>query len=675
MRLILYNALVNRVSGIAYRYHQYHDGSHGLQKVLSWGYVLVLNFGYYVLCLRFLGRKPDAEFYESHKLPVTGSESQLDAARNPRRTVKDYIEVLSKYDVISFDVFDTLVFRPFDLPTDLFYFLDEPMGILDFHRIRIEMERKARIDRFKVKGNYEINLQDIWQKIEKEVGSNSVDGRKIEQDLEFRFCYANPFMLSVFQELQKLGKRIIITTDMYLPGDFIRQLLEHCGYIGFDRLYVSNAYEKSKAEGNLYDVIRQDLGKSLNIIHVGDNEHSDVHMAKKHGMDALLYPNVNKYSLTYRSHDMSAIVGSAYRGIVNTHLYSGMNSYSMEYEYGFIYGGLFVLGYCAFIHEYCQKNNIDMLLFLARDGDILKQVYDLMYPGEDTHYVLWGRYPSVKLMADANRYDYFRRMLWHKVGEKKTVKELLNEAGLMSLTEKKALKGILTLDSVITSDNCHELKDWLQLNWEAVLDCYREESAVTKTIFTDLLAGCQNTAAVDIGWAGSGAVSLSYLVERIWKLPCYITGIVAGTNTIYNAEPNASEAMLQNGRLVSYLYSQRENRDLLKKHDLNRDYNVYWELLLGSPTRQFLGYTMDQDGKAVAKFGKADANQDGILEIQRGILDFARIYQEHFGDRPEMFCISGRDAYAPMLVAASQAERYLKAINQKFHLDTSVGNI
>lgn len=69
---------------------------------------------------------------------------------------------------------------------------------------------------------------------------------------------------------------------------------------------------------------------------------------------------------------------------------------------------------------------------------------------------------------------------------------------------------------------------------------------------------------------------------------------------------------------------------------------------------------------------KYDANQEGIKEIQHGILDFAADYKEHFKDFPYMFNISGRDAYAPMLVAASHNEKYLKAIEKKFDLEINV---
>ena len=44
-------------------------------------------------------------------------DSQLMPRKNPKELAKE----LAKYDVISFDVFDTCIFRPFSKPTDLFY--------------------------------------------------------------------------------------------------------------------------------------------------------------------------------------------------------------------------------------------------------------------------------------------------------------------------------------------------------------------------------------------------------------------------------------------------------------------------------------------------------------------------------------------------------------------------
>ena len=90
-------------------------------------------------------------------------------------------------------------------------------------------------------------------------------------------------------------------------------------------------------------------------------------------------------------------------GIVNNKLYNGTEQLSMEYEYGYIYGGLFVLGYCDFIHTYARVHGIDKLLFLSRDGDILKQVYDRLYPDDATEYACWSRKAATILMAKYNR--------------------------------------------------------------------------------------------------------------------------------------------------------------------------------------------------------------------------------------------------------------------------------
>lgn len=172
------------------------------------------------------------------------------------------------------------------------------------------------------------------------------------------------------------------------------------------------------------------------MIHVGDNPVSDVKNAKKHGFEVFYYPNVNRNALLYRSYDMSAVVGGAYRGIVNNKLYNGTEQLSMEYEYGYIYGGLFVLGYCNFIHTYARVHGIDKLLFLSRDGDILRQAYAVLFPEEKTEYVYWSRAAATKLMARYNRYDFFRRYLYHKADGTYTIEQILKSMRLEFLLDR-----------------------------------------------------------------------------------------------------------------------------------------------------------------------------------------------------------------------------------------------
>lgn len=95
--------------------------------------------------------------------------------------------------------------------------------------------------------------------------------------------------------------------------------------------------------------------------------------------------------------------------------------------------------------------------------------------------------------------------------------------------------------------------------------------------------------------------------------------------------------------------------------------------MLSSPTPQFCGFAKGEDENSWKLiFGKYDDNQKGIQDIQSGILSFVMEYKRQFHKTSFMYNISGRDAYAPMLLAAGKRERYLKEIEKRFHFDANV---
>lgn len=609
----------------------------------------------------------DIQAFETRNIPIDKSESSI-----YKKSTEEFVEDLKRFDVISFDIFDTLIFRPFSDPTDLFFLIGNELNYMDFRRIRIQVENDARWDKFRKEESFEVNLKDIWCRMERETGISYKEGMEVEQKYEMKYCYANPFMLEVFKRLRAAGKRIVITSDMYLSREFLEKLLKEKGYEGYEELFVSCEIGKCKGNGELFDYVREKIGIDLSYAHVGDNQNSDIKMAKSHGFHAHYYPNVNRDTFLYRPYDISVIIGGAYRGMVDNRMHCGLYSYSKFYEYGYIYGGLFVLGYCSFIHDYCKKNEIDKVLFLARDGAILQKVYQMLYPEEETEYVYWSRLAASKLTAGYYKYDYIRKFILHKVNQGYTIQKILKTMELESLLG--SLPKDLKRTDKLTDKNVDKLKAFLDKKWDKVLKCYEPQRQAAGIWYGKVVVGCKKVVAVDIGWAGSGAISLDCLFKKEWKLPCEVIGIVAGTNTAFNAEPDMSETFLLEGKLIPYLYSQTVNRDLWKKHDPNRDYNIYWELLTSSEQPSFRGFYPGKNGQDVElKFLEPEDNPEGIKEIQEGILQFAKDYKEHFGDLSYMMNISGRDAYAPMLVASSHEEKYLRELNKNFDLEIGVG--
>ena len=291
-----------------------------------------------------------------------------------------------------------------------------------------------------------------------------------------------------------------------------------------------------------------------------------------------------------------------------------------------------------------------------------------MFPGNSSVYVHWSRKAATKLTAGINRYDYIRRFLYHKVNQNIPLSDIF-----ASMSLSKDLTGTFNLntDECLTNANLEAVRHILLDNWDAVVAEYKTESKAASQYYKNIVKGCRKVCAVDIGWAGSGAVALNNLFNKEWGIDCDVTGIIAGTNTLYNTDADAGEPLLQSKRLVSYMYSASFNRDLIKKHNPNRGYNQFWELLLASTDRQCTGFGFDSDNNAVPLFGRCDINQDGILMIQNGIIDFVKLYGNHFGNS-FFYNISGRDAYAPMLAAASDNEKYLRSIYNNFNVEANV---
>lgn len=685
MRMKIYQLLVNRVPAIQRRYHalrQQKTGKWG--RCYAWTALLGMN-----LSSLFCRKRWDEKFYypdKGKKLPMGRSESSLSRRETPKLLAKK----LAAYDVISFDVFDTLVFRPFCCPTDLFFLVGEKLGYLDFERIRREMEWRARQKAKEQRGSYEVTLAEIYEELEEQTGIPKEKGMQTEIMTELEMCFGNPYMLELFQYLKGSGKKIICTSDMYLPASVIRQMVEKCGFTDISEYFISCEYKASKGDGALYDIVKKKLGAGQTYIHVGDHPDSDVKMAERQGFAAYFYQNVNIAGMPYRAEDMSVITGSIYRGIVNAHIHNGLREYSQEYELGFIYGGLFVLGYCQWIHEYVHNHGIDKLLFLSRDGDILNQVYTMLYPEETaegrTEYVYWSRLAATKMSARYFKYDYFRRFIDHKVNQDYTLEQIFTSMEIEDMLPRMCRElpdfmerflqspkvfgksermkadvrreAKVAVSTKLTGQNAWIIKEYLIAHWEEVLSHYDEQLAAGKLYYEKVLKGCKCVAAVDVGWAGSGAVALDYIVNQVWKLDCEVIGLLAGTNTVHNAEPNMSEPQLQSGKLVSYLYSQGHNRDIWKWHNAAKGHNLGVELLLSSPTGSLKKFEVDKDSEVGFCYKVPDMDKIRIKEIQRGIRDFVSRRNHR-----SMQHVKSVDAYMPIRLLMEHRQLLSKHIN------------
>ena len=187
-------------------------------------------------------------------------------------TDKEYIiNQAQQFDVVTFDVFDTLIIRDVKNPTDIFSLAYGRIG----RYIRVISEIIAR----RKSETGEVTLADISK-----ICPFSCDKELV---IENEYCRANPILFDVYKELVKMGKKVYAISDMYLSSEHINSLLKKSG---FEIPVLVSCEEKcSKKDGSLFKRFMEINSLSPDeIVHIGDNHESDGDGAKKAGIKSLV---------------------------------------------------------------------------------------------------------------------------------------------------------------------------------------------------------------------------------------------------------------------------------------------------------------------------------------------------------------------------------------------------
>ena len=635
--LNLYKAVVNRNSYIKYNYESFvnaHRRMHSRFPLISWLVLLRLNI--VSILLRRTTREPKRVSSENISLCV-----------NHKTTPKVVAKQLCGSDVVSFDIFDTLIFRPFSKPKDLFYLVGAKLNYPDFRTIRITAEERVRAAK-----KSEITLKEIYDYIEEKTGIDSQMGQDAEMEIEYNLCTANPFMKKVWDIAVK-QRRVVVTSDMYLPSKFLAKVLKNCGFRGFEKIYVSCEHGCGKYNGGLYEKLKTEL-KTQSIAHIGDNFHSDVQMAKKHGLSAVEYKNVNAIGENYRPKDMSPIIRSAYSGLINMKLYNGDLVNLPAYNFGYKYGGVLQLGFCEFIRKIAREKKADKILFFSRDGYMTKQIYDKLYHEIPTEYVYWSRNCAAKLGAELFKNNFMSRFVLQKVNHNILIGDIFSSIGYTGAVP-------FDMNTYLSSANVDNVEAFVEEHWDEIVRSCEKGDAPAKEYYSKVLDGCKRVITIDCGWAGSGNIILEQIVNKKWGIDCEFIGILAGTNSYNQFDSDYSESYFITEKMLSYCFSSSFNRDKYMAHLPSSKHNIYFELLFSAPEPSFLEFGYGKDGKPIPIFDRECENKEIIDELQRGEMDFVTDYINIFKQYSFMRNISGSDAYTPFMNCMKVNQKELKA--------------
>lgn len=319
--------------------------------------------------------------------------------------MKKLEELLKKYEIISFDIFDTLLNRPYINPYDILKHIEKYTESPGFAKNRYSAEGIAR----KKSKKEDITFDEIYENVDEKFKHL----KKIELLFEETLLKTNKKTFKIYELARKLNKKIILVSDMYLSKTFLEKILIKNGYNHWDKFYLSNELGVAKYSGNLFKKIIEDLEISpKKILHIGDSVISDFKQPQKLGINTYRISNIaeqffkdknnKKYKKLYKINSNSLEI-SLILALFAEKYHQNRNFFKKDYwkNFGYCFGGPIGYGFAEYILKQTIENKCKDLLFIARDGYTLQKLVNILKKEDiKTFYVHAQRILRARILLD-----------------------------------------------------------------------------------------------------------------------------------------------------------------------------------------------------------------------------------------------------------------------------------
>lgn len=615
-----------------------------------------------------------AEYFDDENPDLTSSKDdffyQLNTPYYPY--IEDYITKITdpKVKCVSFDVFDTLIVRPLYSPEDLFVLMNDfvkaQIGTImepDFKEMRKFGESLARED-LKNKSNYdEVTLDEIYENIKKQFKLSDKTVNRIKEKeigLELQLVQQRQFGKYLFDLVKFLGKKLICISDMYLPKEIVYSMLQKCGYeISFDDVFLSSECRITKYNRDLFKYVLNKISLDASqMLHIGDNDYSDICVPNKLGIKTLQIPKTIDLFLSCNNTSLSSnffykcikdnsrmIPDSSVmflsmrcaHGISANKLFDMpfnqinsniMNFNANPYAIGFSLMGPALLGICHWLYENASAKGYDCIHFIARDGYLVHKAFRLLQP----HF---GKYQPKIDYIRVSRKAIFPLMVLNKI-------DLCNLEIAINYLKQSPLSIMKLLRPILKSENCsysfikkkgfipekkfHSRKEYIsflciirdELLDQNALNNYR---AIMKKYFSSLIGS--NDCFFDVGYSGRTESLLKALTG--YNIDTFYLNTTTQTG-MDNARVNDFKITTFFGNLPNLCGPIRE-------------------LLLSEQGPSCIGFDIvGETVKPLFEEYKTEFSNDYIMKLyQRGALDFIQAFVDAFGDGIQMMSFRDQD--------------------------------
>ncbi len=314
-------------------------------------------------------------------------------------------EIASGVDVVTFDLFDTLLVRRIHDP-DLVKLpvaryvanLAQEQGLkwteAKVQELRDTIEARHRLEAGKSFDDHEACYPRYMQEMLSEIFVEEATDLLFEKVADYEVAMENSMLvprgefIDWLQELRQLNKKIYIISDIYLPAVYLKRFVEHAGFLHLVDDVISSADTFfAKASGRAFPLIQKKY--DLNIkswLHVGDNPISDGLRPLEFGIQTLVLADAEearRKSIIKRMVNYSA--GRPFwRGRALQQLMLPLEYENIErpdlYIEGYSFLGPLIGAFVQNIAEKSRKLGIGKVFFLSREGWTFKKYWESVTP-------------------------------------------------------------------------------------------------------------------------------------------------------------------------------------------------------------------------------------------------------------------------------------------------------
>lgn len=300
----------------------------------------------------------------------------------------EYKKIADTAEIVSFDLFDTLLQRKCYLPSDVFALASEIVRTKLGNNIDYVYVRQQTRSNLSPNYTWEELRRELNKKYDQSLVNVMLDA---ELEAEVRLCAPRKFMCCYCQDLINKGTDVYVITDTYLPKAFVLKLLRRIGLemIPEGKVIVSNEYNMSKKDGDLWKYFVQNIVKGKKAVHFGDNLIADVENAGNVGIIPCYIMNsmtmLTNSSVAAISPKVETLYESIVIGLLVTRLFDspfslsetkGRISMDTCKDIGYIVYAPLLVTFLLWLRDVTYEAGIKKLFFFARDGFFLERDYN-----------------------------------------------------------------------------------------------------------------------------------------------------------------------------------------------------------------------------------------------------------------------------------------------------------